>query len=79
MVFGKPLSFLALSRLCLFLPERGRGGSSKKGVKLDSDEGETFFEEVVVAGVGRGVPPLEDNGVPGEGCEGKTANLGNSI
>ena len=77
MPFGKPLSFLAFSRLCLF-PERGRGGSSKKGVKLDSDEGETFLDEIEVE-IGGGVLPLADNGVQGDGCEDKAANLGDLV
>lgn len=37
------------------------------GVKLDSDEGEAFLDELVVADVGGVVPLLEGNGVPGEG------------
>jgi hypothetical protein len=48
-------------------------------MKLDSDEGEAFFDELVVAEVGGGVPLLESNGVPGEGCGHKTANLGDLI
>ncbi len=80
MAFGKPLSFLVFSRLRLF-PGRGREGSSKKGVKLDKDEGETFLDEMVVAEVVGGVLPLADNGngVQGECCGDKTANLGDLI
>lgn len=49
------------------------------GVKLDSDEGEAFLDEMVVAEVGGGVPLLEGNGLPGEGCEDKTTDLGDLI
>jgi len=51
----------------------------KKEVKLDRDEGESFLDEMAVAEVGGGVLPLADNGVQGDGCEDKTANLADLI
>ena len=48
-------------------------------MKLDSDEGETFLDEMVIEEVGGGVLPLAVNGVQGDGCEAKTANLGDLV
>jgi len=78
MAFGKPLSFLGLFTVAS-LPGRGRGGSSNKEVKLDRDEVSHSSDEMAVAEVGVGCWPLADNGVQGDGCEDKTANLADLI